>query len=87
MSRSKIISNRIASEHFILIFLNSQKASQGQDGSSTSPFLNNNSTMVYEGAFDQSEMSWATCRHVFQSQAIAGIVSITMAMWRLCQLF
>ncbi|KAK7382947.1 hypothetical protein VNO78_28611 [Psophocarpus tetragonolobus] len=61
----------------------SQKASQ--DGS-TSPLLNNG-TMVYEGAFDQSEISWATSRHVFQSQAIAGIVSITMALWRFCHLF
>ncbi|TKY57625.1 Thaumatin protein 1 [Spatholobus suberectus] len=64
----------------------SQKASQGQDSSSTSPLLNN-STMVYEGAFDQSELSWATCSHVLQSRAIAGIVSVSMAMWRLCQLF
>ncbi|KAJ1397637.1 Thaumatin, conserved site [Sesbania bispinosa] len=67
----------------------SQKASQGQgtkpDGSST-PTLNDN-TMVYEGALDQSEISWATCTHVFESQAIAGIVSITVAIWRLCQLF
>ncbi|KAG4934535.1 hypothetical protein JHK87_048537 [Glycine soja] len=59
-----------------------QKASQGQDGSSTtSPLLNNNGTMVYEGAFGQNEISWATCSHVFQSQALAGIVSMTMAMW------
>lgn len=77
--------------YFVFVFIfYSQKASQGQDtkqdGSSASPLLNN-STMVYEGAFDQSEISWATCGHVFQSQAIAGIVSIAMAMWRLCQLF
>lgn len=71
-------------QHLLIIiyFLNSQKASQGQDGSSTtSPLLNNNGTMVYEGAFGQNEISWATCSHVFQSQALAGIVSMTMAMW------
>ncbi|XP_061363695.1 thaumatin-like protein 1b [Gastrolobium bilobum] len=62
----------------------SQKASQGQDAPAL-PLLNNG-TMVYEGA-DQSEISWAMCTHVFESQAIAGIVSIAMTIWRLCQLF
>ncbi|XP_061373303.1 thaumatin-like protein 1b [Gastrolobium bilobum] len=67
----------------------SQKSSQGQNpnsdssGSSTSPQLNNG-TMVYVGALDQGEISWATCTHVWKSQAIAFIVSITMAIWLLC---
>ncbi|WVY89019.1 hypothetical protein V8G54_037874 (chloroplast) [Vigna mungo] len=65
----------------------SQKASQEQqDGSSTTPLLNNG-TMVYVGAFDQSEISWATRSHVFQSRAVAGIVSVSMAIWRFSQLF
>lgn len=39
--------------------------------------------MVYEGAYDQSEISGATCTHVFGSQAIAGIIiGVTMAIWR-----
>jgi len=73
--------------NIVLVFLFfSQKASQEQqDGSSTTPLLNNG-TMVYEGGFDQSEISWATRSHVFQSQAVAGIVGVAMAMWRLTQL-
>jgi len=67
----------------------SQKASQEQqqDGSSATTPLLNNATMVYEGGFDQSEISWATCSHVSQSRAVAGIVGVAMAMWRLSQLY
>nr|WIL60087.1 nodulation protein [Melilotus officinalis] len=66
----------------------SQKSWQGQnpksDGSdSSSPQLNNGS-MVYVGAFDQSEISWATCTNLLESQTI---ITITTAMWLLCQLF
>ncbi|KAL9330431.1 hypothetical protein ACSQ67_000041 [Phaseolus vulgaris] len=66
----------------------SQKASQEQQGgsSATTPLLNNG-TMVYEGGFDQSEISWATSSHVSQSRAVAGIVGVAMAMWRFSQLF
>lgn len=68
----------------------SQKSWQGQnpksDGSdSSSPQLNNGSgSMVYVGGFDQSEISWATCINVWKSQTI---LTITTAMWLLCQLF
>ncbi|GAU12268.1 hypothetical protein TSUD_02350 [Trifolium subterraneum] len=82
----------------------SQKATQGQDtkqessssngngnnSSSASPQLNNNNdnTMVYEGGYDQSEISKAVCNHVLQSQtSIASIISITFVICRLCQLF
>lgn len=61
----------------------SQKASQGQD-------LNIGDgigTMVYEGALDQSNASPSTSLHVLSSEAIVGIVSTTVAFWRLCQLF
>ncbi|AES74023.1 hypothetical protein MTR_3g114040 [Medicago truncatula] len=72
-------------------WMESQKAWQGQnpksDGSdsSSSPQLNNGSnSMVYVGGFDQSEISWATCINVWESQTI---LTITTAMWLLCRLF
>ncbi|XP_065625969.1 pathogenesis-related thaumatin-like protein 3.5 [Quercus suber] len=64
----------------------SQKASQEQGTqtpttTTSSPTIN--STMIYEGAeFDQSGGT-----HVFGSKAIAGFVSITVAIWRFSQLF
>ncbi|KAL1311993.1 hypothetical protein HN51_038644 [Arachis hypogaea] len=61
----------------------SQKASN-EGGSSASSLLDNG-TMVYQG-FGQSEISWATCTHVFQSRAIAAVVGVTMAVWRFSQL-
>ncbi|KAE9600154.1 hypothetical protein Lal_00046254 [Lupinus albus] len=67
-----------------------QKASQGQStnqGSSSPSTQLNNGTMVYVGGVDQSEISWATCAHVFQSHAIVGIMSITMVIWHLCHFF
>lgn len=66
----------------------SQKASQGQQNTpSTSPPLINN-TMVYEGAaLDDFSGSPSTCPHAFGSHALAGVVSITVAIWRLWQLF
>ncbi|KAI4336770.1 hypothetical protein L6164_015255 [Bauhinia variegata] len=63
----------------------SQKASQDQNTPPENPVLNN-TTMEYEGAFDQSEISWATCTNGFEYQAMAGIVSIAVAVWRLSQL-
>jgi len=43
--------------------------------------------MVYVGgAMDQSELSWSAGTHVKESQAIAGFVSITIALWLLCHL-
>ncbi|XP_020236055.1 thaumatin-like protein 1b [Cajanus cajan] len=69
----------------------SQKSWQGQNpksdsSGSASPELNN-STMVYVGAMDQSEISWSAGTHVWESQAIAAFVSITMAFWLLCHLY
>ncbi|KAJ9165960.1 hypothetical protein P3X46_020770 [Hevea brasiliensis] len=65
----------------------SQKASQGQntDCAITSTV---NSTMVYEGAaLDQSGASPSTRTHVFGSNAIARIVTVTVAIWQLRHLF
>ncbi|XP_027354490.1 thaumatin-like protein 1 [Abrus precatorius] len=75
----------------------SQKSWQGQnpkpDGSgsgsssaSASPQLNNG-TMVYVGAMDESGIPWSAGTHVWESNAIASIVSITVAIWLLCQLY
>ncbi|KAG2400707.1 Thaumatin-like protein [Vigna angularis] len=71
-----------------------QKSWQGQNpksdsssscsSSSESPPVNNG-TMVY---MDESEFPWSVGTHVTmkESQAIAGFVSITIALWLLCNL-
>ncbi|KAB1203637.1 Thaumatin-like protein 1 [Morella rubra] len=68
----------------------SQKATQGPatptPTTTTSP-PSINSTMIYEGALDESSASPSTCTHVFGSYCIAGVVSITVAIWRFWQLF
>ncbi|RYR51176.1 hypothetical protein Ahy_A06g026215 isoform A [Arachis hypogaea] len=79
---------QFASTVTVLLFSNvfvftCQKASN-EGGSSASSLLDNG-TMVYQG-FGQSEISWATCTHVFQSRAIAAVVGVTMAVWRFSQL-
>jgi hypothetical protein len=67
----------------------SSSSSNANNNSEASPQLNNNNnndnTMVYEGGYDQSEISKAMCTHVLQSQTI--IASIIITIWRLCQLF
>ncbi|KAJ0085521.1 hypothetical protein Patl1_09532 [Pistacia atlantica] len=61
----------------------SQKSSEGGKNTDTSTTTNNsslvNSTMVYEGALDQSGASPSTCRHVLGSHGISVIISITVA--------
>jgi hypothetical protein len=67
----------------------SKKSWEGQNpksdgtGSDSSPQLNNGS-MVYVGALDQSEISWATCTNVWEPKII---LTITTAMWLLCHFF
>lgn len=68
----------------------SQKSSQGgNSGSNASNTGTIDSTMVYEGALDQSSASPSTYTYVLGSHGngIAGIVSITFAVWRAWQLF
>ncbi|KAL2346239.1 hypothetical protein Fmac_000239 [Flemingia macrophylla] len=62
-----------------------QKPKPGSSGSA-SPQLNNG-TMVYVGAMDQSDISGLTDTHVWESQAIAGFISIAMAFWLLCRFY
>jgi hypothetical protein len=68
----------------------SSSSSNANNNSEASPQLNNNNnndnTMVYEGGYDQSEISKAMCTHVLQSQTIIASIIITV-IWRLCQLF
>ncbi|KAG8632339.1 thaumatin-like protein 1 [Manihot esculenta] len=63
----------------------SQKASQGQNTDGTNTNTNTiNSPMVYEGAaLDQSGATPSTRSNVFGSHAIAGMVTITVAIWQL----
>ncbi|KAK2660743.1 hypothetical protein Ddye_007276 [Dipteronia dyeriana] len=65
----------------------SQKSSQGGQSKNTDETTNSspliNSTMVYEGALDESSASSSTCIHVLGSHGIAVLVSITMALWSL----
>lgn len=72
----------------------SQKSTSGnQDqppddgGNSVLPSLGG--TMVFEGAsaMDMSRSGASTCIHVLRSRAIAGVIAIAMAIWRLCQSF
>ncbi|ESR48433.1 hypothetical protein CICLE_v10001885mg [Citrus x clementina] len=68
----------------------SQKSSQGGNSGSNAPNTGTiDSTMVYEGALDQSSASPSTYTYVLGSHGngIAGIVSITFAVWRAWQLF
>lgn len=68
----------------------SQKSSQGGNSGSNAPNTGTiDSTMVYEGALDQSSASPSTYTYVLGSHGngIAGIVSITFAVWRTWQLF
>ncbi|KAL9395103.1 hypothetical protein Peur_014388 [Populus x canadensis] len=64
----------------------SQKASQGQNTENTStnsytPLVN--STMVYEGALNQNGASPSMNSKALGSHVIAGIVSLTVAIWQL----
>ncbi|KAL5557865.1 hypothetical protein UlMin_034076 [Ulmus minor] len=71
----------------------SQKASQDgqkqnpQTTTNSSPLVN--STMIYEGALDESSSgSPSTCHHhVFGCHGLAGLISVTVAIWRLWNLF
>ncbi|KAM7256655.1 hypothetical protein ACFE04_012396 [Oxalis oulophora] len=69
----------------------SQKSTQNNDSSSSNTDTETtdtiNGTMVYEGAYDQSELSWSTCLHVSVSPSFAAFVSMTVATWQLLQLF
>ncbi|XP_057435069.1 thaumatin-like protein 1b [Lotus japonicus] len=58
----------------------SKKSGQEQHPNFTSPPQVSSGTMVYVGALDQSQISSATT----ESNAIAGIVSITISIWLLC---
>ncbi|MED6146317.1 hypothetical protein PIB30_033427 [Stylosanthes scabra] len=42
--------------------------------------------MVYVGALDQSEIPWSACAHLRESQSIAALITIIMAIWHLRQL-
>jgi hypothetical protein len=68
----------------------SSSSSNANNNSEASPQLNNNNnndnTMVYEGGYDQSEISNSMCTHVLQSQTIIASIIISV-IWRLCQLF
>lgn len=83
-----------ASANYLITFCptpnTSQKSSQGQSTDANGNTNTNslvNSTMVYEGALQQNGASPSTCTHVFGSHAIAGLVSIAVAIWQLRHLF
>uniref|UniRef100_A0A5B6YK31 Putative thaumatin-like protein 1b n=1 Tax=Davidia involucrata TaxID=16924 RepID=A0A5B6YK31_DAVIN len=63
----------------------SQKSASEQQNTTAGNLPQINSTMLYEGALDES--SATTCAHMFRSQFIAGAVAIVVGIWRLCQTF
>ena len=66
-----------------VVNLCSQKASQGGQNTQRTNSPPVNSTMVYEGAAleETSSASPSKFNHVFGSHAIAGVISITVALW------